>query len=51
MFFKPGDVIPEGTPINTIAGEETKDPTFINQYTPGKTFARLEVNKISFNQI
>ena len=28
------------------AGEETKDPTFINQYTPGKTFARLEVNKI-----
>ena len=27
------------------AGEETKDPTFINQYTPGKTFARLEVNK------
>lgn len=28
------------------AGKETKDPTFINQYTPGKTFARLEVNKI-----
>lgn len=28
------------------AGEETKDPTFINQYTPGKTFARLEVNKV-----
>ncbi|MBZ2156281.1 Spy0128 family protein [Streptococcus anginosus] len=28
------------------AGEETKDPTFINRYTPGKTFARLEVNKI-----
>ena len=28
------------------AGEETKAPTFINQYTPGKTFARLEVNKV-----
>ena len=28
------------------AGEETKNPTFENRYTPGKTFARLEVNKI-----
>ncbi|AZQ42629.1 LPXTG cell wall anchor domain-containing protein [Streptococcus periodonticum] len=28
------------------AGEETKDPTFINQYTPGKTFAKLQVNKV-----
>ncbi len=28
------------------AGLETKDPTFINQYTPGKTFAKLQVNKI-----
>ncbi|WP_270207724.1 Spy0128 family protein [Streptococcus anginosus] len=28
------------------AGEETKHPTFENRYTPGKTFARLEVNKV-----
>ena len=28
------------------AGEETKKPTFENRYTPGKTFARLEVNKV-----
>lgn len=28
------------------AGEETKNPTFENRYTPGKTFARLEVNKV-----
>lgn len=28
------------------AGEETKKPTFENHYTPGKTFARLEVNKV-----
>ena len=28
------------------AGEETKNPTFENRYAPGKTFARLEVNKI-----
>ena len=28
------------------AGEETKNPTFENRYTPGKTFARLGVNKI-----
>ncbi|EGL45947.1 pilin isopeptide linkage domain protein [Streptococcus anginosus SK52 = DSM 20563] len=28
------------------AGEETKTPTFENRYTPGKTFARLEVNKV-----
>ncbi|MDK8092016.1 FctA domain-containing protein, partial [Streptococcus intermedius] len=26
--------------------EEVENPTFINRYTPGKTFARLEVNKI-----
>ncbi|WP_048800281.1 Spy0128 family protein, partial [Streptococcus constellatus] len=28
------------------AGEETKNPTFENRYAPGKTFARLEVNKV-----
>ncbi|WP_257362615.1 FctA domain-containing protein, partial [Streptococcus sp. HMSC066E07] len=28
------------------AGEETKKPTFENRYAPGKTFARLEVNKV-----
>lgn len=28
------------------AGKETKKPTFENRYTPGKTFARLEVNKV-----
>jgi len=27
-------------------GKKTDNPTFVNQYTPGKTFARLEVNKI-----
>lgn len=28
------------------ANKEIENPTFINRYTPGKTFARLEVNKI-----
>ena len=28
------------------ANEEIEKPIFINRYTPGKTFARLEVNKI-----
>lgn len=28
------------------ANKEIENPTFINRYTPGKTFARLEVSKI-----
>lgn len=28
------------------AGKKTDNPTFVNQYTPGKTFARLEVKKV-----
>ena len=27
-------------------GKKTDNPTFVNQYTPGKTFARLEVKKV-----